>query len=332
MTCMDVRKALGAGLKILVTLLLLFLIFRTVDRSRIAHNLSELETSRLILLVLICWGGQLLCAQRWRLFAASLGMPGTYRGFAQMYLVGMLFNIGLPSLIGGDVVKAYIVSRKTGKPLQSGLASVIQDRAAGLVSLIAYGTAAVLIRPIAWRRIPLGAVYVFIWLGVIVALGLIWKGERIYRRFVVEEAGSVLQRLVRAAADFHQALVTMRLGWASILQITWLSFLNSALVLWIYQQVAVAAGHPVSLIAFSALFPLINLLTMLPISFSGIGIREWAYVEALAILGVPADRALIIALSTSALVIVVNLGGILFLTTVPSELRRSALPEVDERG
>jgi glycosyltransferase 2 family protein len=328
---MTVRKALGPALKILVTLLLLVLIFRSVDTSRIAHHLRDLETGRLILLVLLCWMGQLLCAQRWRLFAASLRMQGSYRSYAQMYLVGMLFNIGLPSLIGGDVVKAYILSRKTGKPLQSGLASVLQDRAAGLLSLIIYGGAAVLIRPITWRGIPLGAVYLVTWFGVTLALWLTWKGEAVYRHILVEEARSPWQKLVRIVADFHQALVTMRLGSGAILQIGCLSFLNSALVLWIFQQVAVAAGNAVSLISFSALFPLITLLTMLPISFSGIGIREWAYVEALALLGVPPDRALVVALSTSALVIVVNLGGVLFLPTVPSELRRVSLPDTDER-
>ena len=318
---MNARKAVGTALKALVTLGLLFLIFRTVDRSRIARNLSELDAGHLILLVVICWGGQLLCAQRWRLFAASLDMGDSYRTFAQLYFVGMFFNIGLPSLIGGDVVKAYIVSRKTRKSLQAGLASALQDRAAGLVSLVVYGSAAVLLRPMSWRGIPLGALYLIAWLGMLLAVWLVWKGDWIYRRFVVEEPSSAFQKLVRAVADFHQALAGMRLDWRSILQIGGLSFLNSALVLWIYQQVAVAAGNAVSLLSFSALFPLINLLTMVPVSFSGIGIREWAYVEALSLLGVPADRALIVALSTSALVIVVNFAGIVFLPSVPSELR-----------
>jgi hypothetical protein len=240
-----------------------------------------------------------------------------------MYLVGMFFNIGLPSLIGGDVVKAYILSRRSARPLQSGLASVLQDRAAGLVSLIAYGTVAVLASPVTWRGIPLSLIYLVVWLGLILALWLVWKGEGFTRRFTARESVSLLQKIVRVVADFHQALVTMKMGWGEVLQIACLSFLNSALVLWIYQQVAVAAGNEVNLIAFSALFPLINLLTMIPVSFSGIGIREWAYVEAMALLGVPADRALIVALSTSALVIVVNLGGIVFLPTVPSELKSS---------
>ena len=237
---MSLRKSAGPALKILVALLLLFLVFRSVGTSRIANHLRDIESGRLVLLVFLCWLGQLLCAQRWRLFAASLRMQGPYRSYAQMYLVGMLFNIGLPSLIGGDVVKAYILSRKSGKPLQTGLASVLQDRAAGLLSLIIYGGAAVLVRPLTWRGIPLSAVYIVTWIGVTLTLWLTWKGEAVYRRFLVEEARSPWQKLVRVTADFHQALVTMRLGSDAILQIAGLSFLNSALVLWIFQQIAAA--------------------------------------------------------------------------------------------
>jgi hypothetical protein len=111
---------------------------------------------------------------------------------------------------------------------------------------------------------------------------------------------------------------------AEVAQVVGFSLLNSALVLWIFQQVSVAAGHPVRLVEFSALFPLITLVTMLPISLGGIGIREWAYVEGLALAGVAAEAALAIALASSALVIVFDLAGLLFLPFVPAELRRGA--------
>ena len=74
---------------------------------------------------------------------------------------------------------------------------------------------------------------------------------------------------------------------------------------------------PWTSLAFSALFPLIAVVTMLPISLGGLGIREWAYVEGLALLKVPADIALTIALATSALMVVADLVGIFFLPLLP---------------
>ena len=318
---MRLPSSLLPSVKIAVTALLLFIVFRSVDLAKISHDLSAVEHGRLAILVVACWIGQLLCAQRWRLFAASLGMRGSYGTFFQLYFVGMLFNVGLPSLIGGDVVKAYMITRKTGMPLHYGFASVLQDRAAGLVSLLVYGSIAVVLCPLSWRGIPLRSLYLLAWLGVAFLVWIVWKGETFYCRRPVPGVVSLPQKLAGRLADFHQALGMMRLPPGAILQVILTSFVNSALVLWLFQQVSVAAGYPIDLIAFSVVFPLVSIATLLPISLGGIGIREWSYVEALALLNVPSDVALTIALASSALIIVSDLGGAFFLPTIPAELR-----------
>ena len=113
----------------------------------------------------------------------------------------------------------------------------------------------------------------------------------------------------------------MRLETGAVLQVAGISFFNSALVLWLFRQVSVAAGYPVDAIAFAALFPLITLMTLIPISLGGIGVREWTYLQALAILNVPPDAALTIALASSALVVVSDLAGAFFLPVIPSGFR-----------
>jgi uncharacterized protein (TIRG00374 family) len=264
-------------------------------------------------LVVISWIGQLFCAQRWRLFAAAQDMQGSYSTFFQIYFLGMLFNVGLPSLIGGDMVKAYLISRKTGKALHNGFASVLQDRAVGLISLLIYGSGAVLLCPLTWRGLPLWLVYGLVWIGIVLFLWLIWKGDLVYRKYLIAGSRSFFQRALALLASFHDSLTNVRGSAGSLTQIVAISFLNSGLVLWTLQQVSVAAGHPVDLLAFTVLFPLIAVVTMLPISLGGLGIREWAYVEGLALFEVPADVALTIALATSALMIVADLVGIFFL-------------------
>jgi uncharacterized membrane protein YbhN (UPF0104 family) len=63
----------------------------------------------------------------------------------------------------------------------------------------------------------------------------------------------------------------------------------------------------------------------LPISFAGVGIREWGYVHGLPLLGIPADAALAISLSLSALMILRNLAGLLFLPAIPVSVRSAPL-------
>ena len=49
--------------------------------------------------------------------------------------------------------------------------------------------------------------------------------------------------------------------------------------------------------------------------------REWAYVEALSLVGVPGNSALLISLTTSAFMIALNVVGALFLPAMPAKLR-----------
>jgi glycosyltransferase 2 family protein len=319
---MKMPRLLANSLKLLITLLLLYLVFASVDISKISRDLKSFSAKSLILLCVLCWAGQLLCSERWRLFAASLQMRGTYRNFVQIYFAGMLFNIGLPSLVGGDVVKAYIISRKNGKSLHIGLASVLLDRAAGLISLFLYGSIAIVAAPMTWRGFPLWIAYVLSWVGIAVVLLLVVKGDRLYRRFLDPRSRTLPQKALQTIADFHQALALSNLTPGAALRIVVYSFVYSGLVLWVFQQVTVAAGNGVGILHFSALFPLIAVGTMLPITLGGIGVREWLYVEALSLVGIPRAAGLVISLATSALYLVINLAGILFLPAVPSELRR----------
>ncbi len=318
---MKAKNILLAATKIGVTALLLYLVFRAVDLAQLRQDLAQLDTSLLFILLVIMWIGQLFCAQRWRLFAGAVGLRAGYKTFFQMYFAGMLFNIGLPSLVGGDVLKAYMISRKTGGPLRLGIASTLQDRAAGLISLLIIGNAAVLLRPLAWKGLPLWLAYLVVWFGVAAFLWAAWRGRSLYARIPVPESTPGIGKILELVGDLHQALVRMRLSAGSILQITLYSFLNSSLVFFIFHQVSTAAGHTVDPVAFSALLPLIILVTMLPISLGGVGIREWAYVEGLSLLGVPAHIALTIALTTSALLIVCDLAGLFFLPFIPRQLR-----------
>jgi glycosyltransferase 2 family protein len=313
---MSDKKIAVFTLRFVVAAILLAAILNAVDPSKIKQDLEGLQIDHLALLIVISWIGQLFCAQRWRLFASAQGMQESYSTFFQIYFLGMLFNVGLPSLVGGDTVKAYLISRKTGKALHNGFASVLQDRAVGLISLLIYGSGAVLLCPLTWRGLPLWLLYGLVWIGIALFLWLIWKGDLVYRKYLVAGSRSLFQRGLALLASFHDSLTNVRGPAGSLIQIVAISFFNSGLVLWTLQQVSVAAGNPVDLLAFSALFPLIAVVTMLPISLGGLGIREWAYVEGLALLEVPPDIALTIALATSALMIVADLVGIFFLPVV----------------
>lgn len=307
--------------KISLTLVLLALVLRSVDLSRVRANVARMDLLRVSLLLLLHWATQAITAQRWRVFAHSFGISGSYPGFARIQFAAMFFNLGLPSLVGGDMIKAYSASRRAGISFRYGLASVLQDRAAGLTALLFYGSTAAIALPLSWKGVPLLLVYAASWLAGLTIVLLVWKGDRIYRRWVRRDSPSAVQRLLGKFADFHESLSAMHLGTGAILQVVGLSLVNSALVIWIVRGMCHAAGYPVDFVAISALVPLIDVLSTLPLSFNGVGIREWGYVHGLPLLGVPADAALAISLSLSALLILRNLSGVVFVGAIPLSLR-----------
>jgi glycosyltransferase 2 family protein len=307
-------------IKLLFTIFLLFFIFKSVDLSGVRRNLQAFPIGYWVGLLMVCWAGQLICSERWRILATSLQMPETYFHFVQMYFVGMFCNIGLPSLIGGDGVKAYMISRRSGKSLHLGLASVLQDRAAGLITLLLYGSAAIAIHPINWRGFPLWLAYFLCWIAIAAVILLALKGDILYRKYLKTETSTYRFKILTVIAEFHQAFRIRKMPPGSVFRIILYSFINSALVLWIFQQVTFAAGQRVGIVQFSALYPLVTLATMMPITLSGIGVREWVYVEALTLAGIPRELGLAISLATSALSLICNLGGVVFLPGIPKDL------------
>jgi uncharacterized protein (TIRG00374 family) len=318
---MKARGILIGVLKLLVTAALLLLIFRSVDISKIRQDLRNFNVLFLAVILAVYWLGQLICSERWRIIAAALNMPGSYWSFVRMYFAGMFFNIGLPSLIGGDLIKAYCLSRKHNRPLQTGLVSVLQDRITGLISLLIYGSLAILAQPLSWKGFPLALAYLICWVALASGVLLVIKSDKIRAKLSASVRWKFTQSLLSILSEFRQTLMNVHPGSGRIRLIFIYSFINSALVLLLFHQVAATMGYPIELISFSALFPLVTLAAMLPITLGGLGVREWVYVEALSLAGIPRDAGLIISLATSALFLLCNLGGVFFLAAIPSELR-----------
>ncbi len=76
-----------------------------------------------------------LSAWRWQKLLRTGGIELPYSKVLLLTVVGNFFNHALPSLVGGDVVKAYYVMRYQPSHKSQTVISLIADRAAGLGGL-----------------------------------------------------------------------------------------------------------------------------------------------------------------------------------------------------
>jgi hypothetical protein len=83
-------------------------------------------------------------AARWWLLVRSQDIEASYGAALRFNFIGMFFNTFMPGAVGGDAVKCWYIARgaPAGKRLEAA-ASVLLDRAVGLVSLVLLALAAV---------------------------------------------------------------------------------------------------------------------------------------------------------------------------------------------
>jgi uncharacterized membrane protein YbhN (UPF0104 family) len=257
--------------------------------------------------------GLLLLAQgvsglRWQLMARAVGLGGTWRQYQAYYFVGMFFNLVLPTSVGGDVVRAWYLARQAG-PVPAGgrgrpaFVSVLADRVSGVAVLIALCCAAAAAYP---ASLPAGVTPATAGVGAAAALGVV--GVPLSRRLLAARvfASPRLDGLRRLADDGVVYLRDYRLLAATTALSAVVQLVNVVAI----GLIGAGLGLPVPPLYYGVLVPLVTLLTLLPVSVSGVGLREAGMALLLAPLGVAAAPAAALGVLTFAMYVAVSLVGV----------------------
>ena len=118
-------------LKPLGTIALYALVFYWTDASAILGQLSRARLDLAIAGVLLYAAGQSISAWRWKILLGPVQLQASYPRLLSFYFTGMFFNLFLPTIVGGDAVKALLLSRETGATARSTM-SVFMERDLGL--------------------------------------------------------------------------------------------------------------------------------------------------------------------------------------------------------
>lgn len=267
-------------------------------------------------------------AVRWRLVLEQFGAAAGFAGTWQYTFIGGFFNQLLPSGMGGDVFRIWY-ARNFQMPTGKAIASVLVDRMFGffaIATIVVVGFpfilaakppyVLVLATVLAVSAIASGIVGVlFIDLAQkpILTLILHIRSDAIRRR---------AQRTVIGLTWMAQSTRKMIAAWPAGFIALSISICNQLLISCVVYLLLSGMGHTIDLKPVVFLFPLVLLLSMLPISFAGWGLRESAMVVAFALVGVPADAALSASILYGLLLLTASLpGAVIWLA-----MRHRALP------
>jgi uncharacterized membrane protein YbhN (UPF0104 family) len=303
----------------LISFALLAWIFRGLDRHALRALLTGLPLWFYLLSLLVVLGGQVLYAWRWWLVLTVTGAEVSLSTAVRQYFVGIFVNNFLPSTVGGDVAKVYYIGRQHG--YRAVVASVLVDRVLGLGILAMLATSAAWFStPESPRLLASRIVVTGIAAGLVVVVGLAIFGTGGLARWLAP-LGPRAMALASHAQQFRLDMAAplthpVIMGQAVLAVLTY--FVGLTLVYLLFFTL-----HVVPQPSAAALFAVVTttaVLSNVPISLNGLGVREQLHVWLLAPLGVPAEVALAISLLMFAHLLVASVLGLVIW------LRRPALP------
>jgi len=217
-------------------------------------------------------------------------------------LVSSTYNMLLPTQIGGDVVRAMRCAARISDPCHA-WSSTLFERIMGVLSLVVIALGGLLMAPSGAGE--MGIAICAVALISVLAMLLAHAPFRFGAKLLVNRAPSVAGATERIAADLAGPLGGMRarvemMGWSLAYQAAALGILVVVVVQWKMATMiwAVLGAVPLALV-----------LTLLPVSIAGLGVRESLFVVLLGRFGMSADRALSLAVVWLASSVLAALAG-----------------------
>jgi hypothetical protein len=205
-------------------------------------------------------------------------------------MVGYLYNHVLPTTVGGDVVRAFVLGKQTGRPATA-LASVFLERFTGLTALIVVALATFPFGVQALHGGPIGGALALVVLGYFV---LLWAILDVRLLRLVQ--AWVRLPVVRKLTKLHDAIDSYRDKGRVLLACMVLSaifYIGAAVNVLVTARAFRADLGPVAALLVT---PVILIVSMFPISIGGLGLSEGAYVFALGVYGLSPAAGLSTAL------------------------------------
>lgn len=303
------KKSLGITLKVLVSGALIWYLLGNIDVESAQARLLKADPTLLmagISLFTIQW---LLGGLRWRAVSIAIKAALPLRDTLRMFYIGMFFNQALPGGTGGDAVRVYL-AYKGGLKLRGAINGVMLERVTTVVALVLMVDVA---QPFFQARIESVAAEwvlssaIFLTLGAVGGLAMIMIVDRFFQNF---DKWKIVRGLSYLSADTRLVFLNPKNLFTVIV---WglLTHINLSVCIYI---LALSLDLQVSLSDCLMLVPPVLLITAIPISIGGWGIRETAMVSAFALVGVPDEGALVLSLLVGFVGLAISLpGGLVWL-------------------
>lgn len=304
-------KALSLFLKLALMLLAFWFVLHGIDAGELQAMLRSQNRYAFIEGLMFLSFQVVLGSIRWRMVLVCLNKTGgkviSHLSALKTYYISVFFNCCLPGTVGGDVIRVWLV-KSEHTPLPLAISSVVIDR---MIALLALGVMGGITMPVlagylgisAWIMLPL---FLFI-----LAFGfwVLFNLDKIILKIPFLKSLHWLEHLL---SNIRLMLVCPGpASWSLFYAI--ISHICYCLCAYVLAR---SLGNPISLLDAVTLVPWVLLISIIPISIGGWGLREAAMVYMLGLIGVPQMVALAVSVQLGLLSIVTSIpAGFLWLVS-----------------
>ena len=305
------RRHVWVATQGLVTVFLLVLLLRGLDLGALRQLFLRLPVSFYLASLLVVVAGQVAYAWRWRVLLVAAGVQAPFSLVVRQYFIGIFLNNFLPSTVGGDLAKVYLLGRAHGYGAVT--ASVLLDRMLGIGVLSACAAIILWTAPMpssaldAARFTVTGIAATSFLVLVFMAVGSGGLPARVSA--LGPRAVAIAYRLQQLRVKMASAL-TSPVAIAQVIAVVVGYFLAVGAVYEIF--ITMQVGYAPSFATTLGVVMTTSVLSNIPISLNGLGLREQLHAVLLAPLGVPREVAVAISLLLFGQLLIVSIVGLIF--------------------
>ena len=277
------KNQLKTILKLILTGLALYLVFRKIDTAQLFEILKTIQWIWLVPAVILFVLSKVATAVRLNQYFKNISLQLSEWKNWKLYLIGMFYNLFLPGGIGGDGYKVYLLNKHFKLPVKKLLQAALLDRLGGLVAIVFLLFGLFLI-----VEVELDFLESELWNGLMVA-GLIltvpgfWLVQKLFFKDFLPSFWSA------NAWSFAGQLAQLIFAWFILMGL----------------------GLHNNILAYQLVFLLSSIVAVLPLTIGGVGARELVFVYAHQYAGIEETAAVAFSLIFFLISAAVSLMGAL---------------------
>jgi len=311
------KKSLYLLLKLVILVVLVFWLFKIVDFNKTINLLSKTVLSYFALAFLFNNSSIFFITYKWLRLAKPLNLKSNFIELLKLNYIAIFYSIFIPGQSSGELIKGIKLQKIEKGNVEKVWAPIFIDKVTNLLVMLIIGTTAILFDQ-HFNQNKILVVSMFSLTVICILLSFLLFTDKII--ILVEVVKAILIYFLKFLKINTEYIANFSLNYFNeykthkslIFETFFWSFMTKLPHVIALYFLAKSLNIDINLIESAWLLSVISIASLLPISFSGLGVREGTLIFSMAKIGIGSSEALSFSLLIFILGILTGLIGGVF--------------------